>query len=270
MNEVEFDEDLNHMLAEQYQKDQTEQWRAEIQRKSKAQKFLDEYIRNKPAHTELSMIREKYGYSNPAVQIMKLKMDEAQLLSKYEEDGDKAQLKLNLLLKSIKAEGKIKIDCLFINCEQSNSKIKTETKIILPEPINSKVDINYLYTLPSFSATDVLTFESKDGRAEIQIGQLKQKTKVDLKHKSTGKKIAQIEYGIISEGFIESSKLKKGKENAIEDQNRQDRSKNQIKRKQNIPKEKVSYYINILNWPEDQITLKNGVIGTVNASKVIF
>lgn len=30
MNEVEFDEDLNHMLAEQYQKDQTEQWRAEI------------------------------------------------------------------------------------------------------------------------------------------------------------------------------------------------------------------------------------------------
>ena len=39
----------------------------EFRKKGRAEQYLEEYQKNKPEHTELSLIREKYGLNNPSV-----------------------------------------------------------------------------------------------------------------------------------------------------------------------------------------------------------
>jgi hypothetical protein len=58
-------------------------WRTD-RRKGKAALFLEEYNRNKPEQSDLSAIRSKYGYNCPSIEVMKLKLDEAVLLSNHQ------------------------------------------------------------------------------------------------------------------------------------------------------------------------------------------
>ena len=60
----------------------------EFKRKGRAEQYLDEYRKSKPEHTELSLIRDKYGLNNPSVEVMKLKYDEVRLLCKNSEDPE--------------------------------------------------------------------------------------------------------------------------------------------------------------------------------------
>lgn len=104
------------------------------------------------------MIRDKFGFNNPSVEVMKLKYDEVKLLCKTSEEPDKDETRINIVLKSIKLENpKTKIDNLIIYCEEKNSSLKTETKLFLSEAISQKIDINYLYMLPN-CPSDILSF----------------------------------------------------------------------------------------------------------------
>ena len=56
-----------------------------ITKRGRAQHFLNEVLANKPDHTQLSILRDKYGYNCPTVEVMKLKYDEVKLLSKEQQ-----------------------------------------------------------------------------------------------------------------------------------------------------------------------------------------
>jgi hypothetical protein len=58
-------------------------WKTE-RRKGKAAQFLEEYNRSRPEQSDLSAIRSKYGYNCPSIEVMKLKLDEAILLSNHQ------------------------------------------------------------------------------------------------------------------------------------------------------------------------------------------
>ena len=113
------------------------------------------------------------------------------------------------------------------------------------------------------SPMDLLIFEIKDGKVEIEVKFLAKKEKLELRNKN-GKKVATLQFAMISnKSLIENAKVP-----AERDENNHKNPK--VVPQIQVNKLKEHGYIYVLNWFQDRITLHNRNFGTTTACKLLF